>query len=161
MSAGIDLPILGRLRIVEVFDFYDEPTLYSCQDSIGHLYLAICADMDAVEGIWYYAPISQTRLSQVRSGAIDLHDAFAEAEQGWFWEVRQPHDIGCPVPEPRIIQCRDANPDVLPLAGPRLSLPTATLPALAPDLSQRAHQMYREHVEKGREQEQAEWQLEG
>ena len=35
----LDIPELGKLEIVEVYEYYDQPVLYSCKNASGHFYL--------------------------------------------------------------------------------------------------------------------------
>ncbi|MCE2400451.1 hypothetical protein J4G08_06130 [Candidatus Poribacteria bacterium] len=40
----LNIPELGKLEIVETYEYYDQPVLYSCRNAAGHLYLVVAAD---------------------------------------------------------------------------------------------------------------------
>ena len=40
------------------------------------------------------------RFKQIRSGAIDLHDAFSEVEDGIIFQIKVPHDEQMPLSMP-------------------------------------------------------------
>ncbi len=64
------------------YAYYDQPVLFSCKDSAGPFYLVMAADGNDQYETWLYTKVSIGRLNLVRSGAIDLHDAFADPEGG-------------------------------------------------------------------------------
>ena len=88
----LNIPDLGRLEIIETYAYYDQPVLFSCKNSEAHLYLVVAADENAQSEIWLYAEVSAERLNLIRSGAIDLHDAFADSESGHLFQVRFAYD---------------------------------------------------------------------
>lgn len=118
---------LGNLQIVEVYEFYDRPLLFSCRNSTGHHFLALLIDETETEEVWLYAPVSETRFAQIRAGKIDLHDAFAKAEDDRLYEIHAPHLQASPV-EFRFISVQDVPEDVLPLTGESLDIKVQTLP---------------------------------
>lgn len=34
----LNIPELGKLEIVEIYEYYDQPVLYSCKNAMGHFY---------------------------------------------------------------------------------------------------------------------------
>ena len=56
--------------------------------NVTSLYLAVAADENDQHETWLYARVSSERLNRIRSGAIDLHDAFADTEDGHLLQVR-------------------------------------------------------------------------
>ena len=46
---------LGRLEILETFEYYDQPVLFSCKNVAGHLYLVVAADENDQNETWLYA----------------------------------------------------------------------------------------------------------
>ena len=95
MDDLLNISTLGRLEILETFEYYDQPVLFSCKNAAGHLYLVVAADENEQNETWLYAGVSEERLNLIRSGAIDLHDAFADPEDGLFGpgnsSIRQPN----------------------------------------------------------------------
>lgn len=125
-----NIPRLGRLEIVETYAYYDQPVLFSCKDSEGHRYLVVAADENDQYETWLYAKVSLERLNLVRSGAIDLHDAFADPEDDHLFQVRFPYDTAAS-PEVESVEANQVPEDMLPLPGECLDLETETRPALS------------------------------
>ena len=130
MFDTFNIPSLGRLEIVETYAYYDQPVLFSCKNSEGHLYLVVAADENDQYETWLYAKVSVERLNLVRSGAIDLHDAFADPEGGHLLQVW--FSYGTPT-SPRIesIEANQVSEDMLPLLDECLDLEIETRPALS------------------------------
>ena len=91
MSDILNIPELGELEIVEVYDYYNVPILFSCRNSAFHLYIVIFADHLPEYEMWLYAEVSPMRLNLIRSGVVNLHDAFAEPETGRLLKAMIPH----------------------------------------------------------------------
>lgn len=123
-----DIPNLGIHKVVENYIHNDDPALFSCKDSAGHLYLVTVGENDQYK-TWLRVGISNERFNLIRSGGIELRNAFTDAEDDSLFQIRIPHD------DPtqsllEIIQRNQINEDLLPLPGERLGLKTDTLPAL-------------------------------
>ena len=91
MSDILNIPELGELEIVEIYDYYNVPILFSCRNSVSHLYIVIFADHLPEYEMWLYAEVSLMRLNLIRSGVVDLHDAFSKPEMGRLLKVMIPH----------------------------------------------------------------------
>ena len=128
MADILNITGLGKLEIVETYVYYDQPVLFSCKSAAGHLYLAVAADKNDQHETWLFVGISAERLNLVRSGAIDLHDAFSEPEDGFLLKEIVPYDETVPRMEP--IQPDQISEDMLPMPGECLDLETDTFPAL-------------------------------
>ena len=124
-----EIPGLGKLKHVETYAYYDEPVLYCCQNAAGHLYLVVAAAANEQGEIWLFTGVSDTRLARIRSGAIDLHDAFADPENGSLLQVTDPYNENTEV-EIVPIQPNQIPQDMLPMPDERLNLKTETLPKL-------------------------------
>ena len=123
MADILNIPSLGRLEIIETYTYYDQPVLFSCKNAAGHLYLVVAADENDQYETWLYAGVSPERLNHIRSGAIDLHDAFADPEDGFLFQVIVPYDNQSPLQiEP--VQSNQISKDMLPMPGERLDLKT-------------------------------------
>jgi len=81
--------ILGRLTIVQVFDYYDGPKLFSARNAVGTMFLVYWADRDDVSDVWFYVPISLARLDAVCSGDVTLRDAIVKPEERFLFEVTE------------------------------------------------------------------------
>ena len=121
MADILNIPSLGKFKIVETYAYYDQPVLFSCRNAAGYLYLVVAADENDQYDTWLYAGVSPERLNHIRSGAIDLHDAFADPEAGILFQITVPHDNQSPLQiEP--VQSNQIPEDMLPVPGERLNL---------------------------------------
>ncbi len=127
MFDTLNIPSLDRLEIVETYAYYDQPVLFSCKNSEGHLYLVVAADENDQYETWLYAKVSVECLNLVRSGAIDLHDAFADPEGGCLLQGRFSYDAPTS-PQIESIEAHQVSEDMLPLSGECLDLETETRP---------------------------------
>src|SRR4051794_2134105 len=93
MSSDPRIQHFGPLELVEVYEFFDKPVLASYRNTKGTLFLAVLID-ETQEGAetWLYVPLSEGRFQLLRTGAVDLHTAFKEPEEGVTYEVRIPGD---------------------------------------------------------------------
>ena len=121
MADILNIPSLGKLEIIETYVYYDQPVLFSCRNAAGHLYLVVAADENEQYDTWLYAGVSPERLNHIRSGAIDLHDAFADPEDGFLFQVTVPYDNQSPL-QTEPVQSNQISEDMLPVPGERLNL---------------------------------------
>ena len=126
----LNIPELGKLEIVEIYEYYDQPVLYSCKNASGHFYLVVAAAEDDQFLTWLCVAVSTERLNLIRSGKIDLHDAFAYPENPYAIQVRVPYDEHASV-QTDLIQSNQIPEDMLPMPGECLDLQTDTLPVLS------------------------------
>lgn len=138
---------LGNLRIVETYEFYDKPLLFSCRNTAGYLFLAVLIDESEDGETWLYAPVSLNRYNQIRSGAIDLHDAFSNAEDGRLYRVYLPYNQTSDI-KFEFLSINKLNEDALPLKGEKLSARVQTLPTATTshELKVTAEQSLREQI---------------
>lgn len=114
----------NSLELVEVYEFFDKPLLFTARDEAGKLSLVVLvADGDGAE-TWLCVPMSYYRFQVVRSGLFDLHDAFARAEGKVALVVSVPRDG---LPTVQQVPCGEISEDWLPVPGERLELQTDTL----------------------------------
>jgi len=121
--------ILGNLEIIEVYEFYDKPCLFSCRNVAGQIFLAVWIDETSYSDSWLYVPTSLRRLRQVITGAIELKSAFSEAEDGFVFEINIPHH------ESKInvvkILSENLEEDQLPTSGEFLNCQSQMITSLA------------------------------
>ena len=129
MADILNITGLGKLEIVETYVYYDQPVLFSARSVAGHLYLGVAADKNDEHETWLYVGVSTERLNLIRSGAIDLYDAFSESEDSFLLQEIVPYDDQTQ-PQLERIQPDQISEDMLPMPGERLDLKTDTLPAL-------------------------------
>lgn len=123
------IPGLGKLKHVETYAYYDEPVLYCCQNAAGHRFIVVAAAANKQGEIWLLTGVSDTRLARVRSGAIDLHDAFADPEDDFLLQVTVPYDDNAQL-QVESVHPNQIPQDMLPMPDERLNLKTETLPRL-------------------------------
>ena len=123
----LNIPELGKLEIVEVYEYYDQPVLYSCKNASGHFYLVVAAAEDDQFLTWLCVAVSTERLNLIRSGKIDLHDAFADSENPDAIQVKVPYEEHASV-QTDSIQSNEIPEDMLPLSGERLNIETEIFP---------------------------------
>ena len=119
----LDIPALGKLEIIEVYEYYDQPVLYSCKNTSGHFYLVVAAAEDDQFLTWLCVAVSIERLNLIRSGKIDLHDAFADSENPHAIQVRVPYNEHASVLTD-FIQSNQIPEDMLPMRGEYLAVHT-------------------------------------
>ena len=122
IPAQYDIPYLGIHKVVENYVHNDDPALFSCKDSAGHLYLVTVGGNDQ-DKTWLRVEISNERFNLIRSGGIDLRNAFTKAENDILFQIRIPHDDPT-APSLEVIQPNQIDKDLLPLPGERLCLKT-------------------------------------
>lgn len=127
MADILNISELGRLEIIEIYDYYDQPILFACKNTAGHLHLVVAADENDQHETWLYARVSPERLTLIRSGVIDLHDAFAEPEDGRLFQVKFPYDNSTS-PQIEYLESNQIPEDMLPISGECLDLETETHP---------------------------------
>ena len=124
-----DIPNLGMHKVVENYVHNDDPALFSCKDSAGHLYLVTFSENDQ-DKTWLRVEISNERFNLIRSGGIDLRNAFTDTENGYLFRIKVPHDAPTQS-SPEVIHPNEIPEDMLPFPGERLGLKTDTLPTLS------------------------------
>ena len=123
MADILNISELGRLEIIEIYDYYDQPILFACKNAAGHLHLVVAADEDEQYETWLYVEVSVERLNLIRSGTIDLHDAFAYPESECLFQVRFPYDNPT-LPQVESIEANQIPEDMFPTPGESLDLET-------------------------------------
>lgn len=126
----LNISELGRLEIIEIYDYYDQPILFACKNTAGHLHLVVAADEDDQHETWLYVRVSAERLNLIRSGTIDLHDAFADSENGHLLQVKFSYNNPT-LPQIEHLKSNQVPEDMLPMTGERLDLETGIPPVLS------------------------------
>lgn len=128
--------ILGKLRIIEIYEFYNTPVLFACKNKTGHVFLVVWLDETDAADVWLYTPISPSRFTMVRRGEIDLHEAFMQPEDEIALQVTVYKDLSR-MADITLIPANDLNPDWAPARGEYLKIPEE-LPRIAwEDVDQR------------------------
>ncbi len=126
----LNIKELGKLEIVEIYDFYDQPILYSCRNAAGHLFLVIAAAEDDQQFTWLCVAVSVERLNLIRIGVIDLHDAFAHPEVPYVIQVKVPYKEHYSI-QTDFLKLDQIPKEMLPISGEYLDLEVDELPILS------------------------------
>jgi hypothetical protein len=118
---------LGKLELIEVYEFYDQPILFSCRNASDTIFMAVFADENEEFETWLYASMSHHRFELIRSGEIDLHDVFSETEDGIAFQVQISSDDSTP-PSVSHVLSSAIDADMLPIPGEFITLDTPSLP---------------------------------
>lgn len=123
----LNIPELGKLEIVETYAYYDQPVLYSCKNAAGHHYLVVAAYENEKHITWLCVAVSTERLNYIRTGKIDLHDAFADSENQYAIQVRIPYDANVSH-QIEFTQSNQISKDMFPIPGEYLNLESDIFP---------------------------------
>jgi hypothetical protein len=104
---------LGKLELIEVYEYYDTPCLFSCRNISGHLFIAILYYQTKRLEKWLYVSMSKRRFENIRAGLIDIRNAFLNSEDGFVYEVIITSDDSPDKVE--IIWCENLIDDWLPM----------------------------------------------
>ena len=107
--------ILGILKLIEVYEFYDQPCLFSCQNLSGQVYIALWVDSSETEDVWLYAPVSSERFNNIKNGEVDLKTVFTHSEDAFVFEMSIPFDDQ-KATTVKALACSDLTEDQLPEA---------------------------------------------
>ena len=114
--------ILGTLTMLEIYEFYNMPVLFACQNRTGQLFLAVWIDETADENSWLYVPLSAERFAALRQGKIDLHNAFVSPEDIFVFKVIVPKQLHR-LAQIEAIHIENLDIDWAPLPGETLDIP--------------------------------------
>ena len=126
----LNISDLGSLEIIEIYDYYDQPILFACKNAAGHLYLVVAADENDHYETWLYVRVSAERLNLIRSGTIDLHDAFADSEDRHLLQVKFSYNNPTS-PQVQHLEANQIPEGMLPTRGECLDLETEMPPVLS------------------------------
>lgn len=94
MSSFLPLnTLLGKLRIVEILDWYDGPRLFVAENAAGNRYIAFWADEQEDVSLWLYSSVSESRISHLVSGKLALRNIYTEPEDEILFLVRLSHQV--------------------------------------------------------------------
>jgi len=134
---------LGDLELIEVYEYYDTPCLFSCRNVSGQIFLAILFEQEKRVEKWLYVSMSQRRLENIRAGLIDIRNAFLNSEDRFVYEVVISSDSSSDSAE--IIWCENLTDDWLPMPNEFIDFGHEPLPLLeVKDAPRTAMQIQRE-----------------
>lgn len=118
------IQLLPGLIPVEVFDYYDGPRFYSCQDVVGQLYVVYWIGEADQEAEWLYVRVSPERYASLKQGIVSIAHALSHPEEGSAFVLRGKLDDISAVE----VASEAIEPDWLPPQEERLSLAVRSLP---------------------------------
>ncbi|ATN00839.1 MULTISPECIES: DUF6575 domain-containing protein [Proteus] len=77
--------LFGNLIIRNVYEFYDEPRLFSVANTVASIYLVYWIGDSKNSSDWFIIPISPDRLEMLERKRIDIYSALTEQEQSFFY----------------------------------------------------------------------------
>ncbi|MHB1681228.1 MAG: DUF6575 domain-containing protein [Bacilli bacterium] len=137
-------PIPG-FDVIEVYDYYDMPILFSCENVVGALFMAMCAEEMADGYRWLLLPVSKERLGEIKCGRILLKRAFKMSETGWVYQVND--DDQSETPAITIVQVADISDEDLPGEMAALNFSSGDLPPKAENIQLTAKRVARDIVD--------------
>ena len=91
MFGILNIPESGELEMIEVYEYYDVPILFACQNAASRLYIVLFADRLPEYEMWLYVEVSAQRFNLIRTGEINLHDTFFKPEMGRLIKAMIPY----------------------------------------------------------------------
>lgn len=74
-------PALGTLSMLNVYEFYEQPRLFSLENEVGSYFVAYWLEETDVHEGWLIIPISRLRLNRLENREIDINDLITKQEQ--------------------------------------------------------------------------------
>ncbi len=133
---------LGQIKVVEIFDFYDIPRLFIGTNQIGQLFIIYNLDDDRVKTEWYYLPVSEERICNLKTGSMDLRTALLSPELGFLYSISIGYIDGDS--QIAVVTSESINQEWLPEAGETLYSENSNSSLVAPALSAKATRLNRE-----------------
>ena len=84
---------LGKLTMVEYYEYYDCPLMFLARNIIGERFLACAVEETAVEAKFLYAKISKEELEKLKNKEIDYRTAFLNSEMKALVYIKEPEDF--------------------------------------------------------------------
>lgn len=118
----IDKPYFKNLVMVDVFEYYDMPRIFTCRAPAGQLYFVQNCRETTKAAMWVYVAVSPKRMEVIRRQRLDLRDAVLRAEDGVAYLVTTWGSLGAENRKVRPYKS-DHNKirDLLPDAGQMLT----------------------------------------
>jgi hypothetical protein len=87
-----DTPLTGALEIQYVYEFYEEPRLFSAANILGNVFLVYWIGNSENDDTWLIIPISTRKLRNFELRNICIRDALLYQENTHFIKLRLPFD---------------------------------------------------------------------
>lgn len=80
-------PALGTLTMLNVYEFYEQPRLFSLENEVGSCFVAYWLEETNTHEGWLIIPISRLRLNRLENRDIDIRDLLVKQEQFSFFKL--------------------------------------------------------------------------
>ncbi|EJD6582351.1 hypothetical protein M0L63_RS06530 [Providencia rettgeri] len=118
--------LFGNLAIHNVYEFYDEPRLFSVKNEVSSIYLVYWIGDSKDSSDWFIIPISPDRLELLERKRIDIYSVLTEQEQSFFYTAKIFFEES-----PISVEIKDVQ-DIYDIALPRKGLDiSSVVPMLA------------------------------
>lgn len=84
---------LGKLTMVEYYEYYDYPLMFLARNMIGEYFLACAVEETATEAKFLYAKISKEERRKLKNKEIDYRTAFLNSEMRALVYIKEPEDF--------------------------------------------------------------------
>ena len=91
MFDTFNIPQLGELEVLEVYQDHNGPHLCSCKNTASHLYMALYAKDLPEHELWLFTAVSPGKLNLIRSGKININEVFYNPQTKRILKVLSPH----------------------------------------------------------------------
>lgn len=78
---------IGKFELLEIYEYYDGPIIFSCKNASGNFFFASAVDEDKGKKRWLFLPVSPFRLKQILTGCVSIKSAFIKTEEPWLFEM--------------------------------------------------------------------------
>jgi hypothetical protein len=78
---------MGELSLVDTFEFYEFPRLFSAKSKTGALYLGLSIFDDYEEFEWLYVAISSDRIKELINQRLCLYTVFSKPENEYLFKI--------------------------------------------------------------------------
>lgn len=78
---------IGTFELLEIYEYYDGPIIFSCKNKSDSLFFVSSVDENNGEKKWLFLPVSVFKLRQIISGCVAIKAAFLQAEEPWLFEM--------------------------------------------------------------------------
>ena len=80
--------IIKNLTPIDVFDYYDGPRFYSCQDKFSQVFLVYWIDEAEDHDSWLYLRVSQERYLSLKNGLLSVAEVLKNPEENCAFIVK-------------------------------------------------------------------------
>lgn len=80
-------PALGTLCMLNVYEFYEQPRLFSLENEVGSYFVAYWLEETDLHEGWLIIPISRLRLNRLENRDIDILDLLTKQEQNHCFKL--------------------------------------------------------------------------